>query len=84
MRINLQIDRLVLDGIETTPGQRQLLKVSVVNELTRLLKSNGLSENLANSKALLRLNANNLQLNNNEPKQLGLQIAQSVYGGLIK
>lgn len=37
MNINLHIDRIVLDGVDMTPGQCHLLKRAVVNELMNIL-----------------------------------------------
>jgi len=36
MNINLHIERLVLDGVDISPDQGDLLQASVINELTQL------------------------------------------------
>lgn len=82
MNINLHIERLVLDGINISPGQRDLLQISITTELTRLLNNAGLAGNLVEGASLPRLSASSIQLNGNSPTQLGQQIAQSVYGGI--
>jgi hypothetical protein len=82
MNINLHIERLVLDGVNLAPGQRQLLQASVETELTRLLTAGGLSANLAQGTALPRLSTSGIQMTGNNPTQMGRQIAQSVYGGI--
>lgn len=84
MNINLHIERLVLDGVNIAPGQRHLLQASVITELTQLLNNGGLANIFVESVALPRLSTNSIQLTDNKPKQLGQQIAQSVYGGISK
>ena len=80
--IHLHIERLVLDGVDIAPGQRPLLQASVTTELTRLLTDGGLAPSLAEGVALPRLSTGGIQLTDNDPAQLGRQIAQSVYGGI--
>lgn len=83
MKVNLYIDRLVLDGVNILPGQRHLLQVSVAAELTRMLTEGGLSPSLAQDTALARMSTGSIQLiNSNSSIQLGEQIAQSLYGGI--
>lgn len=82
MNINLHIERLVLEGVNISPGQSHLLQASVETELTRLLTNGGLSPSLAQGTALPRMSTIGIQLTGNNPKQLGQQIAQSVYGGI--
>lgn len=82
MNINLHIERLVLDGVNIAPGQRRLLQASVATELTRLLAAGGLAPGLAQGTALSNLPTNGIRITSDNPAQLGLQIAQSVYGGI--
>lgn len=82
MNINLHIERLVLDGINLTPDQQQLLQASIVSELTLLLSNGGLAPHLVEDITLSRLSTNGIQLTGNNPTQLGQQIARSVYGGI--
>ena len=84
MKINLHIERLVLDGINISPGQRDLLQASVITELTQLLNNGGLVGNLVEGVSLPRLSTRGIQLTGNKPVELGTQIAQSVYGGIGK
>ena len=84
MNINLHIERLVLDGINISPGQRDLLQASITTELTQLLNNAGLAGMLVEGGALPRLSTNNIQLTSNKPMELGQKIAQSVYGGISK
>ena len=83
MNINLHIERLILDGVNIPPNQRDLLQASVETELTRLFTTGGLSPSLAGGIALPSVAANSIPLTgNNDPVQLGQHIAQSVYGGI--
>lgn len=82
MNINLHIERLILDGVDIAPSQRDLLQASVTTELSKLLNNGGFADTLVQGFSLPRLSTNDIQLTDNKPKQLGLQIAQSVYGGI--
>ena len=86
MNINLHIDRLVLDGISLSPGDRPLLQAAVEGELTRLLASgDGLSDALQSGGALYNVRTTGIQLaNDGNPARLGAQIAGAVYGGIGK
>jgi len=83
MNIQLNIERLILDGIDLQQHQGPLLKASVEAELTRLLSTGGISPSLAAGVAVPRIAVEPMQLNaTNNATQLGRQIAQSVYGGI--
>ena len=85
MNINLHIERLVLDGVDTAPGQRHLLRAAVEAELTRLLSEGGLAQELSGGGALPRIASPAIQLNGgNGPTPLGQKIAGAVYGGIGK
>lgn len=83
MNINLHIERLVLDGVNIAAGEGHLLQSTVTAELTRMLTDGGLKSSIAHGTALLCISTSGIQLTgNNNPTQLGQQIAQSVYGGI--
>lgn len=82
MNIKLHIERLVLDAVDIVPSQHHLLQASVETELTRLLTDGGLSPGLAQGIAVQQISTGGIQLINNNPMQIGQQIAQSVYGGI--
>jgi hypothetical protein len=82
MNINLHIERLVLDGINITPAQGRLLQASLASQLSQLLMDGGLSASLSQGAVLPKLPASDIQLTDNNPAQLGQQIAQSVYRGI--
>lgn len=82
MNINLHIERLVLDGVNISPIQRQALQASITTELTRLLSNGGLAANLAQGVALPKLSASGIHMTGNNPAKMGQVIAQSLYGGI--
>ena len=83
MDMNVHIERLILDGIDVSPSQREVLGTTVATELTRLLTANGLSPNLQTDAVLGHVPTDAIQLTgNNNPTHLGHQIAQAVYGGI--
>lgn len=84
MKINLYIDQLVLDGVDIESNQRDLLHISVTTELTRLLNSRNHKADFSRDHSLSRISTNNIQGDGNKPKELGQQIAQSVYGGISR
>lgn len=82
MKLNLHIERLVLNGVDIQPGQHHVLQSAVTNELNRMLTERGISPELAKGATLHQVPADNIHLINNNPDQIGQQIARSVYGGL--
>ena len=46
MNVELHIERLVVEGIDVPPGERDLLHETVRTELARLLASTGVSPEL--------------------------------------
>jgi hypothetical protein len=87
MNINVQIEQLVLDGINISQAQRPLLQAAVEAELGRLLADGGLSPALAGGAALPSVPAANIELGQQaagpyDNGRLGRQIAQAVYGGI--
>jgi len=83
MKINLHIERLVLDGVNVESGQRHLLQAGIETELVRMLTDGGLAPSFTQDVALPKLSSTGIQLPEvGNPKQVGQQIAQSVYGGI--
>ena len=81
MKIDFQIDKIVLEGIELSPRELGQLKASIESELRQRVDSDGLSTIQDNHQQGLRSESVNL------PKQisgrgLGSQIASSVVKGL--
>jgi hypothetical protein len=85
MNINLHIERLVLNGVDTAPGQRDLLRAAVEAELTRLLMEGGLAPQLTGGGAVRGIVSPALNLSRTSTAtELGRQIAGSVYAGVWK
>lgn len=82
MKIQVNIERLVLDGIDIPASQRPLLQAAVETELTRLLSTGGLNPVLISGGSLPSLRVQALNYSGNNPAQLGKQIARSMYSGL--
>ena len=81
--INLHIERLILDGVPLSHGQRPLVQAAVEAELARLLTSGGLSAELQSGGALRHVPGGNIQLSSDgNPHRLGQQIAHAVYSGI--
>lgn len=83
MKINLHIDRLILDSANIQPGQQHLVQASLEAELSRLLTDRGLASGFTRNLVVPRVTTDGIELSgDNNPSQLGEQIAQSVYGGI--
>ncbi len=83
MNINVHIERLILDGVPVAHRERPMLQAAVEAELARLLISEGLAPNLQAGSALPYVPGGSIQLaSDGNPKTLGQQIAQAVYGGI--
>jgi hypothetical protein len=83
MKINLHIERLVLDGVDVEPHQRAGLKAAVEAELAGALARNGVASGLQDRGNVRAIRANSITVGEqNEPSRLGRQIGQAVYGGI--
>ena len=83
MKINLHIERVVLDGLPVASHQRGLVRSALEAELTRLLGAGGLSPQLMSGGAVPYLPASSIELTRGErPAQLGQQIAGAVHSGI--
>ncbi len=84
MNIKLHIDRLILEGLPVGATDGPGVRSAVESELTRLLTIGGVSESLQ-SGAIPQIRADALRYSeHSDPKQLGQQIARSLYGGIGK
>ena len=80
--IHLYIDRLILDGLPVDRMHAPQVQMAVEAELTRLLTERGLGSSIT-SGAVPSIPVNGMQFSaSSTPKQLGTQIAQSVYNGI--
>jgi hypothetical protein len=83
LRINIQIERLVFDGVELPGGMRPRMQEAFESELAHLLVQNGLSQELLSGVALTSLNGQAIEIARGaRPQVLGQQIAQAVYKGI--
>ncbi len=83
MKINIQIDRLVLDGFDLSHGQRPLVQEAFERELARLLVRDGLNNELSSEVRLPSLRVPSMQVDNtNNPDSFGTQVAQAVHRGI--
>ena len=82
MNINLHIEKLLLDGIDLPRRHQPRLQASIEAELARLLTDGGMPDAWTPT---LQLRAGDLQLGDtSNPEQLGVRIAESVYGSMSK
>jgi hypothetical protein len=85
MKINLHIERLVLDGLPFESGDRAKLQAAIQTELARLLADQPHLAAWGSGGAASSLRSNDIRFSpQNSPAQLGGQIAGSIFGGLNK
>jgi hypothetical protein len=83
MKVNVHIERLVLDGLPITSAQGPRVRHAVERELTRLLGVGGLSGELRAGGAVPSVRAGGFEVaRENHPTGIGRQIARAVYGGI--
>lgn len=83
MKVELHIERLILDGFALTNRQRAQLQAAVEKELTRLLAAHGLSDEFQGGIAVPRVRAGAMQFGKDQPPaRLGQSIARAVYEGI--
>ena len=80
MRITVQIERLVLDGLPVTTADGPRVRTAVETELGRLFAAGGLNRELASGGAVPRVNAPQISLGPRErPDAIGRAVARSVH-----
>lgn len=85
MRINVHIERLVLEGLPLNRAQGPLVQRAVEAELARLFSGSGVAPDLRSAGTIPRAVGSPVQYASEaSPRQLGTQIAQSVHAGLGK
>jgi len=83
MKINLHIERLILEGLPVNSHDGPQVRAAVQAELSRLLGSHGFSDEFQAGGAVAAIRAHPIRLEAQaSPSQVGRQIARSVYGGL--
>lgn len=82
MKIHLHIERLILEGLPMERLQGGIVQGAVVDELSSLLASGGLSPELRGG-AVPAVNGGNIALERHvKPAHVGKEIARAVYGGI--
>ena len=85
MNVNLNIERLVLEGFQLRPGEHLLVRAATERELSRLLTEGGVSSQMLLGGAVPRLTAGDIRVAADaDARSLGRQIARAVYGGIGK
>jgi hypothetical protein len=83
MKINLHIERLILEGLPVTSLQGAQVRASVEKELTRLLAAHGLSHELRGGIAVPSVRGGAIKIGkDNQPARLGQSIARAVHEGI--
>lgn len=83
MNINVNIERLILDGVSVPHTERPLLQAAVEAELGRLLADGRLAPNLVAGGAVPRVDAGSMEIDDTgNYTQMGQGIAQAVYQGM--
>ncbi len=83
MKINLHVERLVLEGFALTPRQQRLLRETAAAELARLLQEGGLPLPPGGGLDIARLQAPPIHPGAPlDAAALGREIARSLVGGL--
>ncbi|MCC5604908.1 hypothetical protein [Nostoc favosum] len=80
MNINIDIEKLILEGVPISHSQARLLQAEVEHELAKLLANEGLPDNLL-SGGVVPGGAIQLKPGINT-SQMGQQIAQEIYRGM--
>ena len=85
MKINLHIERLVLDGLPFETQDRAKLQSAIQTELARLLAGDTDTVGLRLGGAVPGVRGGEIRLTAQDgPDRLGRQIAGSIYGGISK
>ncbi len=78
MKVNLHIERVVLEGVDVSRSDRDLIRVSVASALGQMLGDGGLVDGYSRSRVM----AGDVQLSAGKPVEFGRRIAWSVYKGV--
>ncbi len=83
MKIQLHIERLVLDAMPLSRQQSAAVHTAVEQELGRLLRAGQLNPHIASGGAMPAITGGTIQASNAaSPTHLGAQIAGAVYSGI--
>ena len=79
MTITINLDQIILEGIDIPPSQRPRLRVVVEEELSRLLQEKGIPRQLYKGTAIACLSATVKVTKEKKIEEIGREIAQSIY-----
>jgi hypothetical protein len=80
MKINVHIERLVLEELPISASERPWFQVALETELTQLLRAGRLSPELIAGASLARMQAGAIQTGHKtNPANLGADVARSVH-----
>ena len=83
MNINIDIEKLVLEGVSISPSQGRLLQGAVEAELARLMRTEGIPDNWSSGGVVSHVPSGAIQVKpGTNPTQMAQQIAQTVYRGM--
>lgn len=83
MKINVHVERLIMEGLPVTSLQARQVQGSLEKELARLLAVSGLSQELRGGITVPSLPAAGIQVaQDNHPARLGREVARSVHGAI--
>jgi hypothetical protein len=82
VKMNVHIERMVLEGLPIKRQDGPRVQASVTAELERLIRVHGVSDQMRSAGAVPVVRADALKVDQpSSPKRLGTQIARAVYGG---
>jgi len=82
MKIHIQIDRLILDGVPVNRDQRPVLQAAVEQEVARLVAEGGIAEGSGSKRVRSHGRAGTIRpARNAVPEEWGRQIGRAVYVG---
>jgi hypothetical protein len=84
VKIDVAIERLVVEGIPVTAADRARLTESVELELGELLGARGVGPELLGAGSVPRLDGGTVDVARSDPGQLGRGIAGAVHRGLAR
>lgn len=83
MRIEVHIERLVLDGLPVSTADGPRVRAAVESELARLLAQGSVSRELISGGAVPRVDAPRISIGPHElPDAIGRAVARSVHAGI--
>ena len=83
MKIQVHIERLILEGLPVNGHDGPRVRAAVAAELGRLIGAQGIAAGLRTGGAVAAVRADAMRIESHaSPRRLGTEIARAVYGGL--